>query len=373
MTKVNNPTSYMYIDQNLNQALFRTENRYKGNLEKFWKQVSDLGLNDESNRESIPTAFSFLERIGLKINVQKYQKVKIQDSLVGQIVSSQNKIKCLDIKAKKTIVSKDKVKFIQERSMESKNKIQLLYECYKHLEFKFKKIINKEKMNKEKKFTMRYIIKLLEEQKSKGVNDYYYKTFNKKNLSIIKENLTLDRIFNYDFPKQIKADMYCFFLPFILKQLGNNSNFPFTRISNKIYEFIIKKNELNQRQKECINKITKSRYHGKDLMDTELIHFATIGYYCDKERFPVNCYTLDGCEKLYDRVSLYKSSLKGILDFVMQNEEESERKKIEKIRSHHFIPGKIICFDRNIKYVKTLSVEKIPITDERVNSFLQRS
>ena len=213
-------------------------------------------------------------------------------------------------------------------------------------------------------------------QRTLDSQDYYYKTFNKKNLSIIKEHLILDRIFNYDFKKQIKVDISSFFLYLILKQLVDNSNFPHTRILNKIYEFVIKKNEneLNQRQKECINKIiTKSRYHGKDLMDTELIHFATIGYYCNGKRFPVNCYTLDNYNKLRERVSLYKSSLKGILDFVMQNEEKSEREKIEKIRSHHFIPGKIICFDRNIKHVKTLSVEKIPIIDERVNSFLQRS
>ena len=156
----------------------------------------------------------------------------------------------------------------------------------------------------------------------------HFDDFNEKNLKDVKESFVMDRIFEHDFRDDIKKSVFRFFVQNIAvpATVVEGSNLPFSRAFFKFVEYTVKdnksktvkdnKSEFSQNKWNKIDKILdEARYSGKDLMDTELIHFATIGYCFDGKRYPVNCYVfLHEDEKEYKaiqhRISIHKGVFK---------------------------------------------------------------
>jgi len=138
----------------------------------------------------------------------------------------------------------------------------------------------------------------------------------------ICEDLALDRMLQFHYPESIvkKLHMGGFWL-MLRDALRVGSNASFFRLVLQMWERlpVRKRRQLfnidNQKEFAKIFSMKSSR----DLLDTELVHLASIGTMFKGKRVPVDAFTLDSPTVVMNRVIIYK----GALQMIREKFEES--------------------------------------------------
>ena len=198
----------------------------------------------------------------------------------------------------------------------------------------------------------------MDEQVRKILKENLVLDINENMLEEIKDDIIIDNILKHKYRESIKNLMYSCSLGLAVKSIVNGRNFPFSRVSDRIIETL----KNNPKYRESNLNAFKIHYKdGGDLMDTELVHLATVGYFFEGKRYPVDCYTCDNISTISDRISSYRYILKYAFNSI-------EREKVsikdmttsKQIKNYRLTPGRVFCFDHDINNPKILNVETIP-------------
>ena len=335
--KTKDATTYMYIDNGLlNLLISKNEN-----TEKFFKKISIKTPHNKNNCRAFPTSFSFLEFIGLTIKeIFGDCKTHADESLSDKIKNTKDNYK--------------KITYFSEYC----NNLKSLF-C--------------KRIKKNEKLTLANIEKLQEERFAK-IDDPlrnswegghpFFKKLDESILKNIKDDVIIDRILAHDYKSFSRQDidsMLCGdMIRYIVKE---NSNFPFTRLSSKVWDHIVSTCP-DPDQKILMKRImqhTNSQYlDGKDLVDTEFIHTSAIGHFNKGKRHPVYCYTCDDYDTNRFRVFIYKFILKESCKMTKQEAEmRGNQDMINQIENYSIAEGEIVCFNQNIQIEKILDVKEV--------------
>ena len=205
----------------------------------------------------------------------------------------------------------------------------------------------------------------------------HYGKMNDNKVKDIKESIALDQLYNHNYKKTIKHDIYPYFIREMIGfNILNNQistqktiSFPFSRIMSKLWNHMIysnKNDDFVKNNKEKLDKITKNIFYkgNRDLMDTELVHLSVVGQPDDdNKKEPVYCYTCDDYEQTEDRVSIYKGLIAHFLNDCKEKFQDPEYDI-----NNNLIMGIIAFCNPNTGQIKRiLDVEKVTGIIEKLN------
>ena len=333
--KTKDATTYMYIDNGL-LNLLTSKNE---NTEKFFKEISIKTPHNKNNCRMFPTSFSFLEFIGL--TPRKILPGHQRQVIVGKYSTSK--------------VARGK----------GDKKIDSTEEYYEKLAHQIR-----DKVEENGTLSLGNI-KTLQKKRLEEIDNPLRKAWEKHPFFMTTDQIQLDNIkkdFIHDILSQHKLekpiinDVYSMICGDICKAITkDNSNFPFARFATILFKYCISKYPDSYQRKIMEDFISNAQYHeGKDLMDTELIHMTTIGYFNEGKRHPVYAYTCDDYEKVLSRIFIYKFILEGIFKMIKQEVEIRKNQDIiNQIENYSIAEGKIVCLNHDIQIEKVLDVKEI--------------
>ncbi len=172
------------------------------------------------------------------------------------------------------------------------------------------------------------------------------------------ESLVFDYICKYEFPKEIQKILFSnFLLPTFFLNNHEISRFSKFRIIKRLwdhsYDGLIKSTVFPEGYIDELNNSMRLK-RNKDFLDCEIIHFACIGDCVESKHNPVFVFTQDDKKTIINRIIVYKSMIKNILNNLSDN-----KYKINKPIINNWEQGMIIFCDDDGSFKESIDVSTI--------------
>lgn len=151
----------------------------------------------------------------------------------------------------------------------------------------------------------------------------------------IYQTLAFDYLQKFNYPGELHNEALASFTVDILRGPGHGWNLSQARLIygrwSQIGPGLLARNEITQDEFDRVNREEYCYRPSSDLVDTEITHFSTVGWYENGQLHPVVCFTCDPSVKTKFRAALYRFLVQDAL---------VKAKEIEK-RNESVIPFKL--------------------------------